>query len=167
MHTKILRYLVAFTIIAFCAQTVIGIKQSEAANNTSAEKEIVEIQKVWEKLLNGYIDKDINSVMKEISPNYTKSIDGSTIRYEDFKKITEISSTDFFNKHPNCSLNDIKIRKSNIKGNKAVVDFEYHLYAFDKDSMQWVTYGITQEVTFAKEHGKWKIVTTGNRNKLT
>ena len=166
MRFKILQLIVVFAITSFCTQAVISQKQAIAQQNTTNNKDIQEIQKVWEKTLTGFTTRDIDSIMETVSPNYSRSIDGTTIDYAGFRTITETTNAEFFSRYVSCSVSDITILKSNITANKAVVEFEYQLYAFDKNSMEWATYGIIQGVTFAKENGKWKIITSGDKRKL-
>jgi len=125
-----------------------------------------EIQKVWKNALTSFVNRDIDAIMKTISPNYSRSIDDTAINYDGFRTIVETNDAEFFSNHLSCSVDDVKILKSNIADNKAVVEFEYQLYAFAKDSMQWVTYRMIQEVTFAKENGDWKIITHGDKEVL-
>jgi len=166
MRAKILQLIVIFAITSFCAQAVISEKQAIALQNTTGSKDIQEIQKVWENALIGFANRDIDAIMKTISPNYSRSTDGTTINYAGYKTMIEINNAKFFSNHLSCSVDNIKILKSNITDKKAVVEFEYQLYAFNKDSMQWVTYALIQEVTFVRENGKWKIITSGDKRKL-
>lgn len=166
MRIRILRYIAIFVIISSCTQTVINIKQAEASQNTLTNKDIQEIQKVWEKFLKGFADRDIDSSMETISPNYSRSIDGTTIDYAGLKAHLEKTSADFFDNNISCSINDIKILKSDITDNKVTIEFEYKLYAFNKNSMQWVIYRTANEAVFFKENGEWKIITTGVKKQL-
>ena len=166
MKIKILQYIVIFTLISSCTQTIINVKQTVAEQSTLENEDIQEIQKIMEKCLTGYANRNIGSIMETISPNYSRSIDGTTIDYAGFRAIIEINNAKFFSSQLSCFVDNIKILESNVMDNKAVINFEYKFCAFDKNSMQWMTYGTIRKVTFFKENDKWKIITTGNKIRM-
>ena len=167
MKIKTLQLIIICTVTCFSAQAAVSEKQAIAQQGTLALKDAQEIQKVWKKTLAGFANRDIASIMETISPNYSKSIDWTTIiDYAGFRKIAEQNDAEFFEKYASCFVKNIKILKSNVTGDKAAVEFEYQLNAFNKNSMRWETYGIIQEVTFVKENSQWKIITSGDKKKL-
>ena len=166
MRIKILRYIIIFAIIGSFTQAITNIKQAIALQNTLTSNDIQGIQKVWEKFLTNFVDGDTNSMMKTISPHYSKSIDGTTINYAGVKSEIEKNNAKFFSNHIGCSVDNIEILESNITNNKAVVKFEYKFYAFNKNSMRWITYKTIRKVTFTKKNSEWKIITIGNKKKL-
>jgi hypothetical protein len=163
MGIKILRCIIIFAVIGSFIQAITNIKQAIALEDTLTSNDTQEIQKVWEKFLTGFINNDTDSMMKTISPHYSKSIDGTTINYTGIKSEIEKNTAEFFSNHISCSVDNIKILESNIMDNKAVVNFEYNFYAFNKNSMQWITYNMARKVTFSKETGEWKIITTDDK----
>ena len=166
MRIKSLGFAVIFIAMSFCALSITNAQQSTKLQNISNDKDILEIKQVWENSLSYFANRDIDSIMGTISPKYSRSIDGTAIDYAGFRKIAEVNDTEFFSNHLSCSVNNIEILKSSIAGDKAVVEFGYQFYAFDKQSMQWVTYNMIQKVTFAKENSHWKIISNGDKKML-
>ena len=51
MNIKIMRYIICLAVIGSCTQIAVNAGQALALEETSADKEIHEIEKVWEKNL--------------------------------------------------------------------------------------------------------------------
>jgi len=166
MKIQTLGCIAILVIASCCSQLAINIKQAVASQDTLTSEEMQKIQKVIKKGLKGFANRDISSIMETISPNYSRVIDNIVIDYAGYKIIAETTDAKFFSDHLSCSLNNMEILQSNIADNKAVIEFKYRLYVFNKTSMQWVTYEIIQEVTLSKEDTEWVIITSGDRKDI-
>lgn len=166
IKTKIIRFIIIPVLIGSCVQAAVNMAEAFAAQGPSKDKDIREIRKVWEKVLTAFANRDIDSAMELVSPDYSKKTDSETINYDGYRKLAEANDADFFSKRISCHLENLKILKSDITDNRAVVDFDYTFRAFDKNSMRWISYRAAQEVTFFRENDKWKIISTGDKRYL-
>ena len=163
MNIKTMRYIICLAVIGSCAQIAVNAGQALAQEEASADKEIHEIEKVWEKNLTGFVNRDIDSVIETMSPNYSTTIDGKEVGYSQYMPVIEKLNDDFFANHISCFIDSTKILGSEISGNRANIIFEYTLKAFNTEAMRWNNYQTTQEVFFAKEGTQWKIIGSGEK----
>lgn len=137
------------------------IESIKSAKTTPIDsKELGRIKKVWETFLKGFINKDLSSMTKTISPNYSVVIsDNKTMNYKQFLSQIDKWIVDFSKTYSRCSENPkIEITKANIKNNKANIVVKYKLRCFNIDKKCWSNYEQRRKVNFYKKDGKWKII---------
>lgn len=121
-------------------------------------KEIERIQKVLEKYERGFAERNLNSMVSQLSRNYmSKNKIGAIENYDQKKYFLEENIGKFFEKYTNYSFNNLKIIKSDINGDIATVLFQFKRKISDLDSGKEINSILKKQVSLVKENGGWKI----------
>ena len=116
-----------------------------------------EIKNVITEFLNALSEKNLNSVMQCISVNYHYIQHNNVIDYYKFKSELERLISNHEKRFIDDSFTNLKIRKLDIQNNKATVEIEFILKAFNLDTLNERTTRRVRSLTLIKENGSWKI----------
>lgn len=118
-------------------------------------REATAVKQVIKEYLDGFAKRDLDSMMKNISANYSAlDANGDVIDYNEFKSRMEMVLKIF----SGISNDNFKINKLNIRDNKAVMEIEFISKKSDLESNKRSVEKIGRVVYLAKEEGSWKIV---------
>lgn len=121
--------------------------------------ETTAIRKVIESHLEALAHKDLNSMMSQISTNYSRADKAGNI--EDYA-ILKSNIENALKNIINISITDLKITNLDIKGNKATLEMEYILKGVNSATAKAVNKRQKRVASLAKEGGSWKIVNLKN-----
>jgi hypothetical protein len=122
------------------------------------ENDRLEIEKVIQSFFKSSFANDLESSMKDISHNYSDSMDGKFVDYEQFKLIQEKLLNNMSKKYVNYSFSDLKTDKLDIQGNKATLEIEFISYGFNLDTVRKESRIQKRFIAIEKENGSWKII---------
>lgn len=137
-------------IFAFAAES-----EPALINVTQQDQDSAAIKKVIESFLKSITERDLDSMMTQVSKNYSaKSKDGSATDYNRFKAYNERMLKDSVS----ISISNLNIIKLDISDNKATIVFKYNFKGFPLDTMKEIDTVHKREYSLIKENGFWKIV---------
>jgi hypothetical protein len=117
------------------------------------------IETVIKNYLNSFVQQDLDSLMSQLSPNYSHvDASGNRIDYIKFKESAKYYMGDVFKRVVDLSFSDLKFTSIDVQDNKATAEIEFIGKGFNLDTLKERTE--KQERTFflTKEGGVWKII---------
>jgi len=150
-------FLVLFLPVQICCKVTPVLAQGiEAtfANQIQQDENSMVIKKVIETLIQSLANRDLDSMMNQISKNYSTKSGKGIIDYERFKKDFE----KWLNKTVDISISDLKILELNVSDNKATVLIEYNFKGYDLDGLKEINEVQKRKYVLIKEVDTWKII---------
>ncbi len=135
-----MKKIILFIVLVLIIQGGYKIKLVLAQQKT----EIKEMSDVVQTFLESFAHGDIDSMMKQVSQNYSdKDKEGNIIDYAKFKPILEKKLDAFAKKYSNYSIVDSEFTGSKIEGNKdsIAVVFRWKRFNFDWLRLNYVSLG--------------------------
>lgn len=127
-------------------------------NLTQQEESRDEIKKVVEAYLQSFANRDIKSMMNQVSKNYSVKTKDDVIDYSKFFTAMENS----LDNAVDIKLSEIKITVVDVLSDKAVVSVEHKFKAFSLGKLDPIDKVVKLNLILAREDQSWKIV---SRNK--
>ncbi|KPK99037.1 MAG: hypothetical protein AMJ95_01075 [Omnitrophica WOR_2 bacterium SM23_72] len=137
--------------IQLCCNTRFVLATDDKATIEKEAKEIVET------FLQGFVNKNIDSMMQVVSVNYSEIKDGNVRDYDKFKSEFKSFMDDFYDQYIDNSFSDIHIYNLTLTDDKVFFEVEWYGKAFNLDSLQEISGQRRRAVTLVKEDGAWKI----------
>ena len=146
--------LVWFLVVTFMVYVHYGTKLclAEKSNDSS------EIKMTIENFLNGYVSRDLDSMMQEVSPNYLEKRKEGVVDYSKFKSTVQWIMDSIYKKYDNYTVVDVSWLNLNIKSNEADVEVKYSWQATVIGIFEKKTGENIRTVGLVKEKDSWKIV---------
>ena len=124
--------------------------------------ELAKIEKTISTFYYKFAAKDLDAMLKEVSPNFSMVAEGKTLDYEKHKIYTKGRIDSLTRRFLAFSIDDLKVSKSDIKGDKAYVEIEYVWGGVNPKTFEKKTGHTKRAVTLAKEKGLWKITSVSS-----
>ncbi len=149
-----MKKIILFIVLVLIIQGGYKIKLVLAQQKT----EIKEMSDVVQTFLESFAHGDIDSMMKQVSQNYSdKDKEGNIIDYAKFKSILEKKLDAFAKKYSNYSIVDSEVTGSNIEGNKGSISVVFSWKGFNLAASKEESGKRARFAALAKEDGSWKI----------
>lgn len=123
------------------------------AFNLTQEEDVSGIKKVVETYLHAFGNRDMNSMINQISEKYSAKIGEKAIDYEAFKK--EINA--LLERMVDMSISDINMMNPDISNDTASISVKFNLQGYNLNTLN--SFKEAREIKFilTKEDGIWKI----------
>ena len=140
-------------MFALMVQTGYGIVPTLAQYEQDAQ----EIKKVIEKFTESFVYRDLDSVMSQVSMNYScatckEGKDYNTIKLKFQKLMHRV-----FRTYADYSISELRLNNLNIQDNNATVEVAYSWEGFNLDTLKEDGGREKKDVSLTKENGSWKI----------
>lgn len=157
MKREILFLVVFFTLQICFKITPVLAQEIEAtfAEQIQQDENSAGIKKVIETFFQSCQQRDVNSMMEQVSKNYAKNGKMGVIDFEKFKSGLE----KMFKTSVDISITNLKILELNVSDGKATIFVEYNLKYYNLDQLKSIDEVQKREYALVKEDSAWKIVT--------
>ena len=118
-----------------------------------------QIEKILEKFLNSFVSNDFDSMMSQVSINYSDERDDKFIDYNMFKSIIKEGMDSFFKKYVNSSVSELQIHSIEFKGDRAYVVLGFIRKSYNLETLREENWLQSILAILVKEDGAWRIVT--------
>ncbi|MBU2034314.1 MAG: hypothetical protein KKA59_00840 [Candidatus Omnitrophica bacterium] len=118
-----------------------------SSSNVTQEKDSVAIKKAVETYLQCFVGRDINSMMDQVSKNYTIKSDNSVTTYDEFR--ADIESQ--LERMIDISISDLNIEEPNISNDKASIQVKFNFKAQNLNTLSYINEVRRMRFFFIKE----------------
>lgn len=128
-------------------------------DSVSAEtsKDILEVKHVLETYYKSFTKRDLDSMLRQLSRNYSEIKDGNVIDYAKCKTELEELMNTVFETYSEFAISDLEVLNSEIVDDKADVDILFNWRGLNRENLKQISGRLKRHIALAKEGNLWKI----------
>lgn len=146
----ILTIQVSYKVIPVLSEQDSGIQKVEDAD-------MKDIKNVIETYYNNFGKKDLNSMINQLSKDFSSKIKGKEVGSEEYKNIMKTNMEIFYKKYKDFSLISINILNSDVFESKGILNTEVVYKSYNLSSLQYDIIKKNRAFSLKKENSLWKI----------